>query len=102
MYADWLTRYKTADEIQKALQEKFVIGAHKAYYHRVAVENLNVIFVTSMDKSCAEKDFEFKCASSPDDALKKAFEIVGKDAKVLVIPQGTTTHVVNNSTCECK
>jgi nickel-dependent lactate racemase len=101
LYIDWLTRYKTSEEIQAALIEDFVIGAHKAYYHLKAVENSDVIFISSLDKSDVEGLFRFQHATDPDEALKKAFDIVGKDSNILVVPQGVTTfftHTHDSST----
>ena len=50
-----------------------------------------------MDKSYVEDTFGFEYASSPNDSLNKAFKIAGMDAKVLVVPQGTTTYLVHES-----
>ena len=93
LYVDWLKRYKTAQEIQKALNSNFVIGAHKAYYHRMAIEHHPVIFVSSMETSEVEGLFEFTQEPTPNDALAKAFSLQGDKASVLVVPQGTTTHL---------
>ena len=97
LYVDWLKNYKDSGEVQKALEDNFIIGAHKAYYHYKAIENHTVIFVSGMDKSEVQGLFGFKYADSPDDALKMAFDIAGKNAKVLVVPMGTTTHLVCSS-----
>lgn len=91
LYVDWLQKYKTAREVQDALCTCFIIGAHKAYYHRSMVENHPVIFVSSMKKDEVENFFQFTHAASPSDALQHAFALMGKDARVLVVPQGTTT-----------
>ena len=91
LYVDWLKKYKTSEETEAALKQDFLIGAHKAYYHLKAVENHNVIFVSSIDKSEVESVFRFKHANDPNEALKKAFDIAGKDARMLVVPRGTTT-----------
>ena len=91
LYVEWLKNYKDSDEVQKALEDNFIIGAHKAYYHYKAVENHTVIFVSDMDKSEVENVFRFKYANDPNEALKKAFDVKGKDAIVLVVPEGTTT-----------
>lgn len=91
LYIDWLQRYKTSLQIQKALDDNFIIGAHKAYYHRVAVENHPVIFVTKMETSEVEGRFSFKKEATPNSALSYAFSIAGNGAQVLVVPQGTTT-----------
>jgi nickel-dependent lactate racemase len=93
LYVDWLKKYLTAREVQDALCKCFVIGAHKAFYHRSMVENHPVIFVSSMKKDEVENFFSFKYAANPNDALQQAFALRGKDAKVLVVPQGTTTFI---------
>jgi nickel-dependent lactate racemase len=62
-----------------------------------AIEKHPVIFVSAMDKNEVENVFKFKYAGSVNEALKNAFEIVGKDAKVLVVPHGTTTLLVNKN-----
>ena len=91
LYIDWLSAHKTARAVQDALCKSFVIGAHKAYYHRQVVESHPVICVSSMDKAQIEGFFEFKYAANPNEALQQAFALEGPDARTLVIPQGTTT-----------
>jgi lactate racemase len=91
LYEDWMTKYSTSTEIQKALKEHFVLGAHKAYYHRKTIEQHPVFFVSGMDTKIVENLFGFHPVKTPDEALKKAFEILGNKARVLVVPQGTTT-----------
>lgn len=91
LYIDWLQRYKTSQQIQQALDENFIIGAHKAYYHRKAVENHPVIFVSKMETSEVEGLFSFKKETTPNNALSQAFAILGNRSRVLVVPQGTTT-----------
>ena len=94
LYIDWLKKHKTSEEVEKSLRKNFLIGAHKAYYHLKAVENHTVILVSSMSKSEVENIFRFKHASTPDEALQKAFSLAGKNARILVVPQGTTTLLV--------
>ncbi len=91
LYIDWLQRYQTSQQIQHALDENFIIGAHKAYYHRRAVENHPVIFVSKMETSEVEGLFSFKKETTPNNALSQAFAILGNSSRVLVVPQGTTT-----------
>ena len=94
MYVDWMKNHKNSKEVETALKKNFIMGAHKAYYHYAAIEKHPVIFVSAMNKNEVEDIFKFKYAQNPDEALKKAFEIAGKDAKVLVVPNGTTTFLV--------
>ncbi|MCD6572237.1 MAG: nickel-dependent lactate racemase [Thermoplasmata archaeon] len=91
IYYEWMKKYKTAKEVEEKLKQSFVMGAHKTYYHLKAIENHEVIFVSSMDKTEVEETFRFKHAKDLDDALKKAFDIAGKDATIFAVPQGTTT-----------
>jgi nickel-dependent lactate racemase len=91
LYIDWLKKYKTSEEIQKALNKNFIIGAHKAYYHRIAVENHPVIFVSEMNTPDVESLFKFKKEKTPNEALTKAFTISNQQSRVLVVPRGTTT-----------
>jgi nickel-dependent lactate racemase len=91
LYIDWLKKYRTSQEIQYALNTNFIIGAHKAYYHRIAVENHPVIFVSAMDTPDVVSLFSFIKEKTPDDALSHAFSLSGPESKVLVVPQGTTT-----------
>jgi len=91
LYLEWLKKYKTSSEIQNELSKKFIIGAHKAYYHRKAVENYDIFLISSLDTSCYLDTFSFSCVANINDALIKAFNKLGTDAKIIVIPQGTVT-----------
>ena len=91
LYIDWLKKYQTSQEIQEALNRNFIIGAHKAYYHRIAVENHPVIFVSEMNTPDVELLFNFKKEKTPNEALTKAVMLSNQQSRVLVVPQGTTT-----------
>ncbi|MFA5103347.1 MAG: nickel-dependent lactate racemase [Candidatus Thermoplasmatota archaeon] len=91
LYIDWMKKYTTSQEIQTALQKHFVIGAHKAFYHRITVENHPVILVSEMDIPEMKELFGFTVEKTPNDALTRAFSLVGDQSQVLVMPQGTTT-----------
>ena len=91
LYTDWLKKYKTSQEIKQALRDNFVIGAHKAFYHRITVENHPVILISEMDGPDVTGLFGFIKEKTLDTALEKAFSISGDQSSVLVVPQGTTT-----------
>lgn len=97
MYVDWLKNHKNSKEVEASLKKNFIMGAHKAYYHFAAIEKHPVIFVSAMDKNEVENIFKFRYAANANDALNVAFGIAGKDAKVLVVPHGTTTLLVNKN-----
>ncbi len=93
LYQNWLERYQTSSEIKKALENDFQIGAHKAYYHRLAVETCHVGLISSLPESFVQHILSFQWFPSIQDALNRALEQIGDTAKVLVIPNGTTTCV---------
>lgn len=90
-YAEWMRKYKTKEEMQRELEKEFCIGGHKAYYNHRALDKATLFLVSGMQKNEVENVFLFKYAETPQEAMDKAFNLVGKDAKVLVIPEGSTT-----------
>lgn len=90
-YDEWMRRYRTKEEMQEELKKEFVIGGHKAFYNLKALEKANIFLVSEMPKEEVEEVFMFRYAETPDDALIEAFKVMGEDAKVLVIPDGSTT-----------
>jgi nickel-dependent lactate racemase len=93
-YIRWMKQYQTADAIKDELKRDFKIGAHKAYYHRNTIENNPVILISEMNDSYVSNKLGFIPAHSIDEALSKAWSKVGSDKKVLIVPHGTTTHLV--------
>lgn len=93
-YIKWMKNHETAKEIKQALQKNFKIGAHKAFYHRDISEKNPVILVSEMNDSFVKEKLGFTPAKNPNEALLKAKKITGENAKILVVPQGTTTHLV--------
>ncbi len=90
-YYKWMKKFKTKEGMRKELEREFIIGGHKAYYHLKALEKVNISLVSEMPREEVEGIFRLRYGETPDKALKEAFEITGKDAKVLVIPEGITT-----------
>jgi|WetSurMetagenome_2_1015567.scaffolds.fasta_scaffold08328_3 lactate racemase len=90
-YETWMKKYKTKEEMRKELDREFNIGGHKAYYNLLAIEKAEIYLVTAMPKEEVEGLYRFKYAKSADEALAQALKKHGKDASVLVIPEGSTT-----------
>jgi nickel-dependent lactate racemase len=93
-YIRWMERYETAEEIKQALQKDFKIGAHKAFYHRDISERNHVILVSEMNDSFVKDKLGFIPAHQLDAALAHAYKHVDEDAKILVVPQGSTTRLL--------
>ena len=90
-YHDWMSRYETKEEMQEELSKEFVPGGHKAFYHVKALDRARFFMVSDMDREMLEKVFRMNVFETVDDAVNEALRIKGKDARVLVIPKGTTT-----------
>jgi nickel-dependent lactate racemase len=90
-YESWMKKYSTKEEMRTELDREFNIGGHKAYYNLLAVEKADIHLVSAMPKDAVENLYRFKYAKTADEALAQAFKKHGKDAKVLVIPEGSTT-----------
>ncbi len=90
-YEAWMRKYKTKEEMKAELDREFNIGGHKAYYNLLAIEKAAIFLMTAISREDVEKLYRFKYAKTPDEALQEAFRLKGKDAKVLVIPEGSTT-----------
>jgi lactate racemase len=90
-YETWMKKYATKEEMKKELDREFNIGGHKAYYNLLAIEKAEIYLVTAMPKEEVEGLYKFKYAGSADEALAQALKKHGKDAWILVIPEGSTT-----------
>ncbi|MHA1404989.1 MAG: nickel-dependent lactate racemase [Candidatus Helarchaeota archaeon] len=97
VYTQWAVECKR-DSIQetcKALTERirtdFVMGGHKAYYVASVLQYSNIILVSSLDPKEVEEIYWMKPAKDLDEALKKAIEITGNDAKIIAMPLGGHT-----------
>jgi len=96
LYATWLENHTTAAEIQVLLEKNFKLGAHKAFYHRQAIEKNTVILVSELQDGFVKDKLGFIPAKTPEDALRKAYNITGPNASILISPRGSTSYF------ECK
>lgn len=84
-------RLATPDAIEKELRENFEIGANKAYAVARLMKKAKYILVTGLDKQMA-KDMLFEAAvSEVSEALEIAEKYVGKEYKVILMPEGSLT-----------
>ncbi|HHX27874.1 MAG: nickel-dependent lactate racemase [Bacillota bacterium] len=98
-------RYMTGmglDEIIESVRRKFVLGAHKAAAVARVLKKADVYLVSAMDKATVER-----CRLLPfatlDDALDRAFSVLGSDATVWVMPYAGSTvprYRPRTNTCE--
>lgn len=89
VFYDWMTRLGEVKAVEKEIRRNFVMGGHKALYLLKALQNHQIILVSSMPDFYAQTIFKLKTARAVNDALNEAFKIAGSAARVWAIPQGS-------------
>lgn len=96
-YIRWMEAYSSAPEIKEALTEDFKIGAHKAFYHRNTIEQNQVILLSEMNASYVKDHLGFTPTDTLEHAVMKAKGMVKEQPEIIIVPQGSTTHLVLDS-----
>jgi lactate racemase len=94
VYQKWLKTYSTAEQIKQALQKKFIIGAHKAYYHRKIIERNTVYLSSCFNSSFVKKNLGFIPVENLEDSFYKLVSSKRDINNVLIVPKGSTTRLV--------
>jgi nickel-dependent lactate racemase len=91
LFYEWMTKFKDQKEMESEIKRHFVLGGHKAYYLARALQRVQIILVSTMPDYHAVGTFRLRTARALNDALRDAFDIVGKDARIWVMPHGNIT-----------
>jgi nickel-dependent lactate racemase len=91
VFSEWMEKFADLKRIEREISKRFVLGGHKAYYLTKALQKLSIILVSVMPDCYAVNTFKLRTAAALNDALRDAFELAGKNAKVYVMPHGSTT-----------
>jgi len=94
VFYEWMKKYRTLKEVERAIKRKFKLGGHKAYYLLKALEKTKIILVSVMPDYYAMDVFKLRTSRSVNEAIDEAFRIAGKNAKVWAIPYGNITQPV--------
>jgi nickel-dependent lactate racemase len=92
VFYDWMVKFSDIKAVEREIKRNFVLGGHKAYYLLRALQNHQIILVSSMPDYYAANIFKVKTARAVNDALDETFKITGKNARVWVMPYGNFTH----------
>ena len=93
VFERWAEKATCAEECWERFGREYEFGGHKAaFLARESMEH-HLILVSALKKETAEMCF-FTPAKSLEDALEKARERQGKDARMLVMPHGNLTLAV--------
>ncbi|UCG36710.1 MAG: nickel-dependent lactate racemase [Candidatus Bathyarchaeota archaeon] len=91
VFFEWMRESKDLKTIQKELRKHFDLGGYKAYRLLTALQKAKIILVSTMPDYYAVNVFGLRTARAVNDALKEAFEITGKNAKIWAMPHGHVT-----------
>jgi len=100
VFHEWMTKFKELKDMEKELKKRFILGGHKAYYLKRALQKAHIILISVMPDYYAVNTLNLRTARAVNDALRDAFDIAGKNAKVWVMPHGNATLPVVKATEE--
>jgi nickel-dependent lactate racemase len=91
LFHEWMVKFKDPKELEAEVKRHFRLGGHKAYYLNRTLQRVQIILVSTLPDYYAVGAFRLRTARALNDALRDAFDIVGKDARVWVMPHGNIT-----------
>ncbi|UCD26831.1 MAG: nickel-dependent lactate racemase [Candidatus Bathyarchaeota archaeon] len=91
VFYEWMTRFDDLKRMEKEVKKRFALGGHKAYYLMKALQRVKIILVSVMPDYYAVNTFGLRTARALNDALRDAFDLAGKNAKVSAMPFGNIT-----------
>ena len=91
VFYEWMTRFKSLKEMEKEIRRRFRLGGHKAYFLMKALKKAKIFLVSVMPDYYAVNVFGLKTAKAVNDAMRGAFDIAGRKAKVWAMPYGNLT-----------
>jgi nickel-dependent lactate racemase len=91
VFYDWMTRLGDLKNVEHEIKRNFVMGGHKAYYLLKALQNHQIILVSSLPDYYATSIFKLKTARAVNDALTEALKIAGSASRVWAMPHGSYT-----------
>ena len=98
VFCEWMDKFTDLKRVQKEVEKRFVLGGHKAYYLMKALQKATIILVSVLPDCYAVNTFKMRTARAMNDAIRDAFDIAGKNAKVYAMPHGGSTLAVYTST----
>ena len=88
-FEKWIEEASSPDDIIKRLENKFVLGGHKAYAIARAVKEVEVILISSLSQDKVRKLF-FIPMEDISQALNYVKDKYGEDFQAYILPSGNT------------
>ena len=91
VFFEWMNKFRTLEDMEAEIKSSFRLGGHKAYYLMQALRKAHIVLVSAMPEEQVRDVFRLEPARTAQEGLEKAFELVGRDASVLVMTHGNIT-----------
>jgi len=91
VFYDWMSRLSDIKNVEREIKRNFVLGGYKAFYLLKALQNHQIILVSSLPDYYATSIFKLKTARAVNDALSEALKITGSASRVWAVPYGNYT-----------
>jgi nickel-dependent lactate racemase len=86
-FETWLAGTSSPDELLARIQHEFVLGGHKAAAIAAVLKRARVYLVSALPDELVRK-CGMVPAADPEQALGRAFEELGPEAELLIVPYG--------------
>lgn len=90
VFEQWLNEAKCSHDLVERIQKEFRLGGHKAAAIAMVLEKARIFMVSEQSDEFVKNVF-LEPYHSVDEAIDSALNILGKDAKILVMPYGGST-----------
>ena len=90
VFERWIKEASSVDDLVTKIKANFELGGHKAAAIALVEKKSRVFIVSDMEHEMSEKLY-MEPFDSMEEALNKAFEVMGPDARVLLMPHGGST-----------
>jgi lactate racemase len=91
VFYEWMSRLADLKNVEREIKRNFVLGGYKAFYLLKALQNHQIILVSSLPDYYATSIFKLKTARAVNDALGEALKIAGSASRVWAVPYGSYT-----------
>lgn len=90
VFERWMNNAGSPESLIRDIQDHFELGGHKAAAIALVLKKAKIYMISDLKDEVVKKMF-MEPFKDINDALKKAFEELGQDAKVLLMPYGGST-----------
>ena len=90
VFERWMLNAKSPQDMMENIQKNFELGGHKAAAIAMVLQNADIYLVSELEDDFV-RDIFMKPFKDVQSALCKAYEVLGKDSDVILMPYGGST-----------